>query len=187
MEPRHGKITLESMNEPYPLFRLSTTLTCIVVSAYTLTLLIAFIGKYTIFRVIANTGIKQKPINLLILVDQGVNTLHRSMMIISCIITMILQYPLVDIFGPTYCLLFQLVVIFGPLYKVPGSLGINIFRLCYLKMDIGAIERVNWTVVAVLILISSLALNSTSTVLLHMHPPLSGAVVTRLAPYASSV
>ena len=153
----HGgqQIVVEQLNQAFILFRLRGSSMVALVCMYLITMVVAFIAKYTIFKMITITGLRQRPINLLIMIDQGLNTLHRTITLIMALMTLVLQSPMDDYIGHPFCEVATYIVTLGPLFKVPGSLGINIYRLCYLKILVNLIDKINWMAVAVFILITS--------------------------------
>ena len=116
----------------------------------------------------------------MIFFDQAVNTVHRSTWILGCLVALASGSPLESLFGPAFCTLFHLVNIFGPIYKVMGGLGLNLFRLAHLKIGIGLVERVNWMLVAILILMVGLALNAGLGLVIYLNPSEAGAAAARM-------
>ena len=75
---RWDQVIVVRMNDPFVLFQFSTGSTILLTVSMALSWMVAIIGKYTIFHQIAASGIRQIPINLLILAEQVINTLYRQ-------------------------------------------------------------------------------------------------------------
>ena len=98
----------------------------------------------------------------------------RSLLLLGCIFTLVTQAPMASFFGPFLGKMFNIILIYGPLYKITGSFGINIFRLCYMKIDMSVAHRVNWMAIAVLILTVSISINTTMFLAWPFYPSQNG-------------
>ena len=156
-----------SIFEIYPLMFLtsfSPLTKILVVSTLATVWLIAISGKYAIISTLFRTGIMSRPINILMLVDQIINTMHRSTSLWVSILSMVLDNALGYYFGPLFCKIYNGFVIFGVSYGVIGSFGITLFRVMHLKASLSQItSNSGWTWTAIKILTFTLGFDTLLT------------------------
>ena len=124
---------VKSMFEPFFLLHQSLTTDAILVAVMSVVWILAMVAKYSIFKTIFNIGIWTRPINLLILVDQTINTIHRSCSCWLILLTLVLGHPMAHYFPPSFCTTYNYIKHFGTIYGAVGSCGISLFRLAYFK------------------------------------------------------
>ena len=86
-------------------------------------------------------------------------------------LTIILNTPLVDIFGEGFCQTLVFSTFFGNGYSTFGSLGIATFRVVYIKANglfLGCKEK-EW-VLAVTVLLATLFINTSTVALFYVIP-----------------
>ena len=86
------------------------------------------LGKYAVFISIFRVGLSKTPINLLILTDQTINLIHRSLTIWATALVLHTNQPLVSFFGKSFCDVTRCIAILGTCHAVYGSFGITCYR-----------------------------------------------------------
>ena len=139
-------------------FRISSWLDYVLSIGLMVTWTFGLLGKYAIFLSIYQMGLRQTPINLLILTDQTVNLVHRSLTILGSALVLYTNQPLAHYFGYTFCLPFTFVPVFGTCYTVFGSFATTFYRGVVIRRALN-LERVSvrqlWPL-AITILVGSL-------------------------------
>ena len=95
-----------------------------------------------------------RPINVLIFLDQVVDVMTRSVHI-PTIIVLVTCRPLADFMGSSFCPLFFATVIIGFGYRTLSNLGISIFRIIYVKGHsiIAGKRYMEWTICFILVVV----------------------------------
>ena len=118
--------------KPFILFDLDLNTRMAFSVLLALTWLLAMAGKYTIFKIIFNTGFSERPINVLTLFYQVVDVITRSIHIPS-IVVLLSGKPLAHFVGSEFCPFFHATVINGFGLRSYGSLAISFCRFIYVK------------------------------------------------------
>lgn len=127
---------------------------------------LAMAGKYTIFRMIALTGIVDKPINVLILFDQVVDVITRSVHI-PTVFVLVTSRPLADFIGKSICPVFTTTVFSGFAFRAFGPLSIAIFRIIYVKGNGYLVSNKNIEWIVCIVLLSSNIVTSSFLLFLY--------------------
>ena len=132
---------------------ISPTTGWVIIIGLTINWLVGMIGRCAVFQVCASTWHFRRPINLLILVDQVVNTVSVTCRLWMTVLTIGLNQNLSTYLGHSFCTgLFQILT-FGIMYAVFGSFSINLFRLFYVNANVeGRNAGSRWLPLAVKIL-----------------------------------
>ena len=89
-------------------------------------------AKHAIIKSAFQTGLKSRPVNILILVEQIVNLVHRSMFLLGLFIILLAKTSLNNVFeqhiGVNICPFFTSFPVFGAWYAIYGSFGITWYR-----------------------------------------------------------
>lgn len=114
--------------------------------------LLAMAGKFTIFKMLWQTGFSDRPINVLILFDQILDVITRSVHL-PTIVVLVTNKPLAYLIGSSLCPIFVVTVFGGFAFRSLGSLGIAIFRIIYVKGHgiVAGNRYMEWTICIILI------------------------------------
>ena len=114
-------------------------------------------GKRAILTVIFQTGLTARPVNLMVLFDQTINLVHRSLTILGTSMVLLTHRSLYYFFGDFFCQAFNFVPVFGTIYYLFGNFGITCFRVICLKQAVRNMSIKNHWPLSILIVLMSLA------------------------------
>ena len=159
------QLKTENTSSPTLLYWLPQSLSIVLAIGLTLTFAFGLLGKLAIFSAIRQVRLRVRPVNLLILTDQTINLVHRSMTIWGSAFVLLAKRPLVVYFGQGFCSVFTSIPLFGTSHSVYGSFGITCYRAICLRYAMRGVRvKQCWPLAIVLLFISLSASLLTSVV-----------------------
>ena len=149
-------LTIWHLDEKFILLDMTLTSQYASVFGLAACLAIAITAKCSIFNTIFTIGIKSRPINLMIFLDQLCNTLHRSLSILICIWIVVTGRSVSSILGDSACWIYMFLGVFGIHHGTFGNFGITLFRIVSIKCNITPRQGFWWSFAIALSVINML-------------------------------
>ena len=109
-----------------------------------------------------------RPINALTLTSAFVHHATHAYLVVWYILALLIEEPLVDLFGSNWCHITQYVGVYGVAYLSVGSLGISIYRVLYMRHELWVKDAIGERALLMIICFMGLTISGLFTIIFHI-------------------
>ena len=110
----------------------------------------------------------QRPINALTITSAFVHHVTHAWLVVWYILALLVEEPLVDLFGSNWCHITQYVGVYGIVYLSVGSLGLSIYRVLYIRNKLWVMDAIGERRLLTIICFLGLAISGLITITFNM-------------------